>query len=82
MEQNTNSSFREDYQNAPSRTGGARDPQLWKLAEARASFKRHFSIYLIISLFFWALWFFTGGREYSYGGIPWPVWPMLGWVSV
>lgn len=55
-----------------------RDPELWALAKRRASFKGHFAAYLIMSLFFWAIWYFTGGRYYD-SGIPWPVWPMLGW---
>ena len=55
-----------------------KDPELWQLAQRRASFKSHFIIYLIMSLFFWALWYFTGGRTYG-NGFPWPVWPMLGW---
>lgn len=57
---------------------GSKDPQLWDLAQRRASFKSHFVIYLIMVVFFWVLWYLTGGRTYS-GGLPWPVWPMAGW---
>ena len=56
----------------------SKDPQLWDIAKRRASFKSHFATYLIISAFFWALWYFTGGRDFN-SGIPWPIWPMLGW---
>lgn len=63
------------YQPAPE----GKDPQLWKIAQARASFRTHFVIYLIMSVFFWLVWYFTGGRHYNQGFLPWPVWPMLGW---
>ena len=55
-----------------------RDQQLWRLAEKRAKFKKHLGVYVIMNAFFWALWFFTGSNEYSIG-VPWPIWPMLGW---
>jgi hypothetical protein len=59
-------------------TNKERDEKLWRLAKRRASFKRHFATYLIMNAFFWAVWFFsTRGR--SHYGLPWPVWPMLGW---
>lgn len=63
-----------DYQPAPE----GKDPQLWHLAQRRASFKRHLTTYVIMNIFFWVLWYFTsepGERE----GLPWPVWPLLGW---
>jgi uncharacterized RDD family membrane protein YckC len=56
-----------------------KDPQLWQLAQRRASFKSHFVTYLIMSVVFWIIWYFSGGRIYNNGGLPWPVWPMLGW---
>ncbi len=55
-----------------------KDPQLWKIAQARASFQSHFRIYLVMCLFFWVLWFFTG-RNDGINEWPWPVWPMVGW---
>ena len=55
--------------------------RLWRIAQKRAGFKRHLNVYLIINLFFWAIWWFTQGRftglHYLAGA--WPVWPMLGW---
>ncbi len=59
-------------------TPEGRDPQLWHLARRRASFKSHFAIYLILSVFFWLLWYFTGSSRNN-SLLPWPVWPMLGW---
>lgn len=52
-----------------------KNQQLWKEAKARADFKIHFTIYLIINGGLWLLWLFTGGVD-SY---PWPVWPSIGW---
>jgi len=58
-------------------TPPGKDPYLWQIARRRAGFRRHLATYLIMSTFFWALWFLTG--RHSGSGIPWPVWPMLGW---
>ena len=52
---------------------------LWKLAKKRAAFKRHLSAYVLVSMFLWAIWWFTTGRSGFLNGLPWPVWPMLGW---
>ena len=59
-------------------TPSGKDPELWELAKRRADFKKHFPAYLVMSVFFWVLWFVTGNR-FHHGGVPWPVWPMLGW---
>lgn len=59
-------------------TPEGRDPQLWRIAQSRASFWPHLRIYLIMSAVFWAIWYFSGGRTYN-SGLPWPVWPMFGW---
>jgi hypothetical protein len=63
------------YQSAPP---PGKDPQLWQIAQRRASFKTSLSSYIVFSIFFWAIWFFTGASTYG-TGIPWPVWPMFGW---
>ena len=55
-----------------------KDSKLWHLAQKRASFKSHLTTYIIMNLFFWILWYFTGAGTTDLG-IPWPVWPMLGW---
>ena len=55
-----------------------RDPHLWQIAKARASFKYHLATYIILIGFLWGIWFFSGidnqGHRYM-----WPIWPTLGW---
>ena len=55
-----------------------KDPELWRIAQKRAKFKRHVFTYVVINAFFWLLWLMTADYG-SWGGIPWPVWPMVGW---
>lgn len=59
-------------------TPEGRDPQLWRIAEARASFRTHLVTYLIINAFLWALWFF-GNQNAGRTGIPWPAFASFGW---
>jgi hypothetical protein len=59
-------------------TPEGKDPQLWEIAQKRASFKSHLATYIVINAFFWILWYFTGQNR-STGGIPWPLWPAMGW---
>jgi len=54
-----------------------KDPQLWHLAQRRASFKYHLATYLVVNAFFWIIWYFTRQKMDQYGW-PWPVWPMAG----
>ncbi len=61
------------YQSTPE----GRDPQLWQLAQRRASFKSHLTSYLIVNGFLWILWFFSDGERH--GTLPWPAWSTLGW---
>ncbi len=56
-----------------------RDERLWQLARKRANFKRSLLSYIVINAFLWAIWWFTSGRYSGWGGIPWPLWVMLGW---
>ncbi len=56
-----------------------RDPQLWDIAQKRASFRSHLATYLVIIGFLWVLWFITGAGSYGRSGVPWPAWAMLGW---
>lgn len=66
------------YQPTPE----GRDPHLWNLAQKRASFKTHFSTYLIINAFLWLLWIFNNepaGSMIAGRNIPWPIWPTFGW---
>ncbi|HEX6332659.1 MAG TPA: 2TM domain-containing protein [Flavisolibacter sp.] len=60
-------------------TPEGKDPHLWHIARRRASFKKHLATYVIMNAFFWALWIFSDQRDYGRSGLPWPVWPMLGW---
>lgn len=55
------------------------DERLWKIAKKRAAFKQHLSTYVLVNLFLWAIWWFTSGQHGYNRGMPWPVWPMLGW---
>lgn len=55
-----------------------KDKQLWEIAQKRASFKTHLISYLLVNTFLWILWFITGAKT-SYRGIPWALWPTLGW---
>lgn len=54
-----------------------RDPNLWRIAQKRASFKKSLFSYFAVNGFLWLIWLYTDHNYY--GGIPWPVWPMLGW---
>ena len=62
------------YSNTPNN----KDPQLWEIAQRRAAFKRHLLAYVVMSVFFWVIWYLSG-QHTGPRGIPWPVWPMLGW---
>ncbi len=55
----------------------SKDRELWRLAKKRAAFQKHLRTYIIMSIFFWIIWYFTA-PDY-YGGLPWPGWAMLGW---
>ena len=55
-----------------------KDLQLWYIAQKRVSFKYHLGTYIVINAFFWILWYFSG-RNSTYDGWPWPIWPMIGW---
>jgi predicted membrane protein len=58
-----------------------KDAALWELAKKRASFKTSLSVYVIVNVFLWALWFFTNDNNYgnNVSRLPWPIWPTLGW---
>jgi len=69
------------YQSAPA----GKDPELWEIAQKRASFKKHLLTYIIVNGFLWALWFFSNDdHDYSdqmfdHYNFPWPIWSTLGW---
>jgi 2TM domain len=52
-----------------------KDAKLWQQAKARAEFKTHLSIYVIVNAMLWAIWFFTGGVHTH----PWPIYPTCIW---
>lgn len=54
-----------------------KERMLWKQAKKRVGFRNHLYSYLIVNIFFWAMWFFTDRR--SEGGLPWPTFCTLGW---
>lgn len=55
-----------------------RDPQLWKMAKARAGFKSHLYVYLFVNAGLWILW--ALGMAFSRGThYPWPIWTSMGW---
>jgi len=57
------------------------DDRLWRIAKKRADFKRHLITYIVMNLFFWAIWWFTQGHVtgITHWAAVWPIWPMLGW---
>lgn len=62
-----------------------KDPELWEIAQKRASFKSHLLSYLIVNAFLWSIWYFTGHQReitidnWNTRHYPWPIWPTLGW---
>jgi hypothetical protein len=56
-----------------------KDPHLWEIAKKRASFKYNVATYVVVNIFLWAIWWFTGSRSYGDHHLPWPVWPTFGW---
>jgi hypothetical protein len=59
-----------------------KDPELWRIAQKRAKFKKHLFTYVVINAFFWIIWLISFNRHHmgwNGFGLPWPVWPMLGW---
>ena len=58
-----------------------KDQELWRIAKKRVGFRRHLATYMIINGFLWALWYFTDHKndDDENGGVPWPIFPMLGW---
>ena len=56
----------------------SRDPQIWEIAQRRVSFRYHLVSYVIINAFLWIVWAMSG-RENDHNGLPWAIWPTLGW---
>ncbi len=53
----------------------ARHLAIKRLKEKR-DFKGHLAVYVAVNAFLWLLWVF---RDSEKTGVPWPVWPTLGW---
>lgn len=58
-----------------------KDPALWRVAKKRAGFKKHLLVYILVNLFLWAIWYFSGDKagDYGHNRFPWPIWTTLGW---
>lgn len=56
-----------------------KERELWKLAKKRVGFKRHLATYIVINTFLWLMWYFTDHKDEESAGVPWPIFPMLGW---
>ncbi len=50
------------------------DRALWRMAKARAGFKMHALVYVLVNTFLWLLWAFTDNISE-----PWPIFTTLGW---
>ena len=70
-----------DYRLAPE----GKDPELWEIAQKKASFKSHAVTYIIVNAFLWGIWYFSSSQhDFSFESIrwshfPWPLWSTLGW---
>ena len=64
-------------------TSGEKDAELWQLAKKRADFKQHLTVYIVMNIFFWGIYFFSRdnhSNDFSgVGHFPWPVWATFGW---
>lgn len=60
-----------------------KNPELWRIARNRASFKSHALIYFIVNFLLWTMWYIKLRNNvtpyFERNVIPWPVWPMIGW---
>lgn len=55
----------------------ARDPEMWRLAKARAGFKSHLFSYLSVNSLLWLIWAVTTRGQDDF--LPWPVWSTVFW---
>ncbi|OSZ73726.1 hypothetical protein CAP36_17120 [Chitinophagaceae bacterium IBVUCB2] len=57
-----------------------KDPKLWAMAKQRAAFKKDLVYYMVINAFLWVIWAISNYNDKEFdGGIPWPIWPTVGW---
>jgi hypothetical protein len=52
-----------------------KDDLLWQQAKARAGFKIHLTVYIIVMTTLWIIWLYAAGINEH----PWPIYPTLGW---
>lgn len=55
-----------------------KDERLLQVARKRAEFRRSLYSGMAISLFTWAIWWVTSGKDTGFTGTPWPIWVMIG----
>lgn len=57
------------------------DERLWRMAKKRANFKRSLTVYVLVNLFLWAIWWITQGQYEGFRNwaAAWPIWGTLGW---
>lgn len=59
-----------------------KDPGIWKMEKKRTAFKLYLSIYIIVNIFLWTIWYINIANNIyatkTYG-FPWPLWPTLFW---
>ena len=53
-----------------------RDPHLWQQAKARAKFKSHVVVYVLVNAGLWVIWALN---PKSSDLVPWPVWVAAFW---
>ncbi len=56
-----------------------RNEQLWQIAQKRVKFKMSAYTYIVINIFLWCIFLFSGTKDNSSSPIPWPAWVSLGW---
>ena len=55
------------------------DDPLWKKAQERVDFKRHFRSYLMVNVFLWIVWALTSELQFRSWTSIWPIWCTIGW---
>jgi hypothetical protein len=56
------------------------DERLWRMAKKRANFKKSLTVYILVNLLLWAIWWITQGQNgIGSWAAAWPIWPTLGW---
>ncbi len=56
-----------------------KDKMLWQIARKRVAFKSHLAAYVIVNVFLWMTWYFSGQDSSDESLLPWPLWTTAGW---